>query len=46
MTYRVYDDRTNETIFETTDKFEAMEFMAVNYDENHPDFEHVWLEKI
>lgn len=44
--FRVYDDRTNKTIFKSEDKWEAMMFLINHYDENHPDFNHVWLEDI
>jgi len=42
--YRIYDDRNNETILETTDEFEAMLFMS-KIGEDHPDFKHIWLDK-
>lgn len=44
--FRIYDDRTNETLFESEDKWEATMFLADNYDEEHKDFPHVWLEEI
>lgn len=44
--YRIFDDRTNETILESEDKFELMVYLSENYDEDHPDFEHVWIEEV
>lgn len=44
--FRVYDDRTNETVFESDDKWEATMFLADNYGEEHEDFAHVWLEEV
>ena len=44
MEYRVYDDRTNETLF-TGEHHEAIQFISSNFDEEHENFEHVWLEK-
>lgn len=41
---RVYDDRTNETLFESEDSFECAAFVHLNYDENDDDFAHVWIE--
>jgi len=43
--FRVFDDRTNETIFESEDQWEAMMYLADNYDEYHEDFLHVWIEE-
>lgn len=44
--FRVYDDRTGKTIFESKDKWQAMEFLFSNFNEDHPDFNHVWIEDI
>lgn len=43
---RVYDDRTNETLFESEDSFECMAFMNHNYEEDDEDFAHIWIEKV
>lgn len=42
---RVYDDRTNETLF-VGESLECMAFMTINFNEDHEDFEHIWMEKI
>lgn len=44
--YRVYDDRTGETLFESESKIESYVYMTNNYDENHKDFAHVWLGEV
>lgn len=40
---RVYDDRTNETLYEG-DTFDCTQFIINNYDEDSDDFAHVWIE--
>jgi len=42
--YRVYDERGDITLLETDDQAEAMLFM-MQFDEDHPSFDYVWLEK-
>lgn len=44
--YRVYDDRTNETLFENEDSFECVGFINDNFDESDDDFAHIWIEKV
>lgn len=41
---RVYDDRTNKTIFQSENEDECIDFMIENYSDDSPDFEHIWLE--
>jgi hypothetical protein len=41
---RVYDDRTNETLFESEDGFDCVDFIHKNYDENHEDWGHIWIQ--
>ncbi|QPA31351.1 hypothetical protein [Thermaerobacillus caldiproteolyticus] len=45
MKYRVYDERTNETLFESDSKFECYKYLYQNFDESDEDFPHVWLEE-
>lgn len=44
--YRVYDDRTNETLFESEDRGECYKFLHSHYDEDSKDFEHMWLQEV
>lgn len=44
--YRVFDDRTNETLFKSKDSFDCVGFINSNFDENDDDFAHVWVEKV
>ncbi|MCY7919538.1 hypothetical protein [Bacillus vallismortis] len=44
--YRVYDDSTDETLFEDKDKIDCFVFIKSNYDENDDDFDHIFLESI
>lgn len=46
MEYRVYDDRGNKTIYMAGDWIEAMKYTLNNYGEEHPDFPHIWIERI
>lgn len=41
---RVYDDRTDETLFESDEPAECFVFIMENYDEDDDDFPHVWIE--
>lgn len=41
--YRIYDDRTNETLCKGT-KEQCMRYLF-DVDENHEDFEHIWIEE-
>jgi hypothetical protein len=41
--HRVYDDRTNETLFSSEDKLECMMFICLNIEEDSDDFEHIWI---
>ncbi|WP_368900752.1 hypothetical protein [Oceanobacillus oncorhynchi] len=45
MTHRVYNTKTNETIFEG-DAFDCMLFMSTNFEEQDEDFPYVWMEEI
>ena len=44
--FRVYDDRSNKTIYESEHKWQAIMFLEANYDAYHDDFKHVRLEEI
>lgn len=44
--FRVYDVRTNKTIYESEYKWQAQMFLEANYDEDHMDFNHVRLEEV
>lgn len=44
--FRVYDERTNETLFKHMDNIECIVFVANNFDEGDEDFEYIWVEKI
>ncbi|ASK26231.1 hypothetical protein ABC970_22260 [Bacillus licheniformis] len=46
MAYRVFDKRTDETIFEAFESKECVWFIECNYDENDDDYEHIFIEKI
>jgi hypothetical protein len=43
MKYRVYDDRTNETLFESYDRLDCVLFIEFNFDEGDGDWEHIWI---
>ena len=44
--YRVFDERFKiRTIFQGN-ALECSVFLTEEYDEEHPDFEHVWMEKV
>ncbi len=42
--YRVFDDRNNETLFESEDGLDCTIFITENYDEDSDDYPHVWIE--
>lgn len=46
MLFRVYDDRTNETLY--TDEFtgQCEQYIEVNYDECSEDWYHIWIEQV
>lgn len=44
--YRVYDERTNETIFQSGDNAECVRFILRHYDESHKDSEHIFIDPI
>jgi hypothetical protein len=44
--YRVFDNRTNETLFESTESIDCVGFINSNYDEGDDDFEYIFVEKI
>jgi hypothetical protein len=45
MAYRVFDDRTDETIFEAFESEDCVWFIECNYDENDDDYEYIYIEK-
>lgn len=44
--YRVFDDRTNETLFTAFDRIDCALFIEMHYDENTEDYKHLWVGKI
>ncbi|WP_178930393.1 hypothetical protein [Bacillus altitudinis] len=45
--YRVYDKRTDETLFESKDnKTACYFFIQSNYDESDDDWEHIFIDTI
>ena len=42
---RVYDDRTNENLFEGSN-LGCIQYMRDNFDEDHKDFPHIWVGKL
>ncbi len=42
--YRVYDKRTDETLFQSKDKTACYFFIQNNYDESDDDWEHIFIE--
>lgn len=44
--HRVYDDRTDETLFTAPDGLTCAMWIAGNVFEESEDFEHVWLEPV
>ncbi|MFH6684937.1 hypothetical protein RI119_18960 [Bacillus amyloliquefaciens] len=44
--YRVYDERTNETIFQSGDNAECVIFILRYYDEAHEDYEHIFIDRV
>lgn len=45
MKHRVYDDRTNETLFESEDSMDCVQYIHANFEENDSDWEHIWIGK-
>lgn len=45
MKQRVYDDRTNDTLF-AGHAHEAIQFISEHFNEEHEDFPHIWVEQI
>lgn len=43
--YRVYDERTNETLFTSDYKLTCASFIFETYDENDDDFEYICIGK-
>jgi hypothetical protein len=43
--HRVYNDRTNETLF-TGDVYDCSQYMIENFDEEDEDFAHIWMETV
>lgn len=43
MKHQVYDDRTNEILFESEDKFECITFIDNNYEDYNSDWEYIWI---
>lgn len=44
--FKVYDERTNETLFTSEDKLMCASFIAKTYDESGDDFEHMYIGKV
>ncbi|MCA1233301.1 MULTISPECIES: hypothetical protein [Bacillus amyloliquefaciens group] len=44
--YRVYDERNNETIFQSGDNAECVRFILRHYDESHKDSEHIFIDRV
>ncbi|MCP9020121.1 hypothetical protein KEM64_09885 [Bacillus velezensis] len=44
--YRVYDERTNETVFQSGDNAECVGFILGHYDEAHEDYEHIFIDRV
>lgn len=46
--FRVYDDRTNETLLESEDYFDCIAYIIDNfdYDEEHKDFPHAFFKHV
>lgn len=45
MKYRVFDDRTNETLFESDDNIKCALFIGTRFDDEDDSYEHVWIEE-
>lgn len=43
---RVYDDRSNESLFESEKVLDCAIYMNESYDEDSEDFSHIWLDEI
>lgn len=46
MRYRVYDDRNNETIFESENRMDCILFMNQSFEEESEDYDHMWFEDL
>lgn len=44
--FRVYDERTNETLYTNEDKLMCASFIAMTYDESGDDFEHMSIGEV
>ncbi|MCY9153676.1 hypothetical protein [Bacillus haynesii] len=44
--FRVFDKRTDETIFEAYESMDCHAFIKFNYDESDDDWEHIFIEEI
>lgn len=44
--YRVYDDRTDETLFRGRESIDCVGYINSNFNDSDDDFEHIWIEKI
>ena len=42
--YRVYDDRTNETLYKNEDIMKCVDFLNTHFTEGSSDWDHVWVE--
>lgn len=44
--YRVYDDRTNETLYENHENEQCAIWLTNNIDFDSEDFYHIWIERV
>ncbi len=44
--YRVYDRRTDETLYEANNNIDCALWMGENVNIDSDDFDHIWLERI
>lgn len=44
--YRVYNDKTNETLFSSEDDLDCLNYITQNYNIEHEDFWDIWMEEI
>lgn len=46
MSYRVYDDRTNETIYTNESELACVKFIIEHFPEDDEESQHIWVEEI
>jgi hypothetical protein len=44
--YRVYDERTDETLYTSNDGIDCMYWINRNVDEDSRDYDHIFMERI